>query len=133
MMSQVDDVRPVITECTSRDNVFNNDKAMRMCEQMLKPKQVQVTPTPKKREEEDSDSSYRESSTMGDACRITTEDGAGLDLDIKKLKAITQAVHEKAAERTKKMANSKVLSSERRSKQVVQTKVNTWVETKEDE
>jgi hypothetical protein len=35
LMSQVDDVRPVLTDCTSKDNVFNCDKAVRMCEQLL--------------------------------------------------------------------------------------------------
>lgn len=38
LMSQVDDVRPVIQECTSRDNVFNCHTAARMCEQLLHPK-----------------------------------------------------------------------------------------------
>lgn len=65
-----------------------------------------------KKREEDSDSSYRESSTMGDACRITTDDGAGLDHDIKKLKAISTAVNEKAADKNKKMANSRLQSSD---------------------
>ena len=32
IMSQVDDVRPVLVDCTSKDNVFNCDKAVRMCE-----------------------------------------------------------------------------------------------------
>jgi hypothetical protein len=67
--------------------------------------------SPKKREE-DSDSSYRESSTMGDACRITTEDGAGLDHDLKKLKAISTTVSQKAIDKNKKMAVSKVATSE---------------------
>lgn len=67
-----------------------------------------------KRREDDSDCSYRESSTLGEACRITTEDGAGLDLDVKKLRAITTTVNVKLAEKNKKMTTSKISSSQER-------------------
>ena len=71
---------------------------------------------------------------MGDACRITTEDGAGLDRDMKKLKAITATVNEKALEKNRKMAYSKVQatdSTRRSTKTQGQTLVNTWVDTKD--
>lgn len=32
LLSQVDDVRPIIESCTSADNVFNCEKGIRMCE-----------------------------------------------------------------------------------------------------
>lgn len=131
LMSQVDDIRPVITDCTSKDNVFNVEKAIKMCEKLLGGRKSEHTEnsSPFKKEEE-SDSSYRESSTMGDACRITTEDGAGLDRDLKKMKAMTATMGEKAQERTKKMAHSKVSETRKASKPLAL--VNQWVDGNEN-
>ena len=69
---------------------------------------------------------------MGDAYRITTDDGAGLDHDIKKLRAMKTSVNEKLADKNKKIAIAKVstASETRRTKQAM---VNTWVENKEDQ
>lgn len=32
LMAEVSDVRQVITECTLKDNIFNNEKAITLCE-----------------------------------------------------------------------------------------------------
>jgi TFIIF-interacting CTD phosphatase-like protein len=34
-MAQVPDVRPVIQECTTKDNKFINEKAIKMCENIM--------------------------------------------------------------------------------------------------
>jgi RNA polymerase II subunit A small phosphatase-like protein len=36
LLSQVDDVRPVLTECCSRDNVYLCQKSLKMCDAMIK-------------------------------------------------------------------------------------------------
>jgi hypothetical protein len=41
--------------------------------------------------------SSKGNSTLGDACMITTEEGAGIDEDVKKLKAISLTVNDKLA------------------------------------
>lgn len=35
-MSEVNDVRPILLECCSKDNVFNCDKAVRMCDKLVR-------------------------------------------------------------------------------------------------
>jgi hypothetical protein len=68
---------------------------------------------------------------MGDAYRITTEDGAGLDRETKKLKAISSMLNEKAADKNRKMANCKISAADS-TRRSTKTMVNTWVDTKED-
>ena len=36
MMSEINDVRPVILQCTSKDNVFDCEKAVHMCDKLIK-------------------------------------------------------------------------------------------------
>ena len=35
LMAEIEDVRPVLLECTTRDNKFNCDKAVRLCETII--------------------------------------------------------------------------------------------------
>lgn len=52
---------------------------------------------------------------MGDACRITTDEGPGIDEDIKKLKAITLSVNQK--DKNNKMSNIRLVKSEQIKKE----------------
>lgn len=36
LLSEIDDVRPVLTECCSKDNVYMCQKSLKMCEKILK-------------------------------------------------------------------------------------------------
>jgi hypothetical protein len=55
---------------------------------------------------------------MGDAYRITTDDGANIDEDIKKLKTISSNFKSKGTDKSNRMSSTKTVRSELKKKEI---------------
>jgi NLI interacting factor-like phosphatase len=82
LLSQVNDVRPIILESTTKDNKFMIDKCIHLCERSIKEMQPTVPPPQMQYRQESNTShedSYNHQQRLETGGRITADDGPSIN------------------------------------------------------